>query len=95
MATFIILCVELWPCVKMLHIIVIRIFPTTTKSSPQYLHGLVYVSALHGSAELWTPIMSVSTLPALVPVRIIQTSSEQHQPKESYIAIMGCPKKFV
>ena len=44
----------------------------------------VYVCALHGSAELWTPIMSVSTLPALVTVRIIQTSSELHQPKEPY-----------
>ena len=51
---------------------------------PQYLHGPVYVCALHGSAELWTPIMSVSTLPALVTVRIIQTSSELHQPKEPY-----------
>ena len=59
-------------------------FSQKKKYMPQYLHGPVYVCALHGSAELWTPIMSVSTLPALVTVRIIQTSSELHQPKEPY-----------
>ena len=66
----------------MLHKIVIRI--CSQKRMPQYLHGLVYVCALHGSAELWAPIMSVSTLPALVTVRKIQTSSDLQQPKESY-----------
>ena len=70
------LCVELWPCITQTcsqNLFTKKVYASIL------VWSRVYVCALHGSAELWTPIMSVSTLPELVTVRIIQTSSEQHQ----------------